>query len=281
MASNNLSFWERLRLKFRVTVLNENTLDEVFHIRLSWIRLLLIILLLFIISFGIISVLIIYTPVRTVLPGYVDDSTREELISSTMKIDSLTNEVELQTRYSDMIRRILAGEINTDSVMQLDSMSASEKREMITEKSRMMEEFIAEYEEKEKYELNLFVGQVDIRKYVFFKPSQGIISAPFAPTEGQYGIRLATAKNSNVTSVLQGTVIYTDFTLENGWSIVVQHDNDYVSVYKNNARLLKRVGNSVKAGEILAIAGTDHGDFCTFELWQKGTAIDPASVIAF
>lgn len=280
-ASNNMSFWQRLVQKFRVTVLNENTLDEVFHLRLSWIRLFFLLLLMFIITVGIISLLIIYTPVKRILPGYVDDTTHEELIASTIKVDSLANEVELQARYSDMIREILKGEVSSDSVVQLDSMSVLEKRELLTEKSRLMEEFKAEYEAKEKYELELFVGNPDIRKYVFFKPSQGVIAKQFEPTAGNYGIQLATTKNSNVTSVLQGTVIYTDFTLENGWSIIVQHDNEYVSVYKNNSRLLKRVGDSVKAGEILAIAGTDNGEFCIFELWQKGTPIDPTSVIAF
>ncbi len=279
MASNkDMSFWQRLRFKFRVTVLNETTLDEVFHIRLSWIRILLLLFLTFIIAIGIISILIIYTPVRKVLPGYVDDTTREELIASTMIVDSLSNEVELQARYSDMIREILAGQVSSDSVVQLDSV---ERRELLTEKSRLMEEFKAEYEAKEKYELELFVGQLDVRKYVFFKPSQGVIAEDFSPTSGLYGIKLATTRNSNVTSVLQGTVIYTDYTLENGWSIIVQHDNEYVSVYKNNIRLLKRVGDVVKAGEILAIAGTDNGEFCIFELWQKGTPIDPATVIAF
>ena len=282
MASNkDMSFWQRLRFKFRVTVLNETTLDEVFHMRLSWMRILLLLFLTFIITIGIISILIIYTPVRKVLPGYIDDTTREELIASTMIVDSLSNEVELQARYSDMIREILAGQVSSDSVVQLDSMSAVEKRELLTEKSRLMEEFKAEYEAKEKYELELFVGQLDVRKYVFFKPSQGVIAEEFSPTSGLYGIKLATARNSNVTSVLQGTVIYTDYTLENGWSIIVQHDNEYVSVYKNNIRLLKRVGDVVKAGEILAIAGTDNGEYCIFELWQKGTPIDPTTVIAF
>ena len=249
--------------------------------RLSLLTIFGYMLFMLVVAMGLMSLLIIYTPLSRYLPGHIDDSMREEIMASTMRIDSLNNEIELQARYADMIREILSGEVSSDSVVQLDSMTLLEKRELLTEKSRLLEEFNAEYEAKEKYELNLFVGQPDVRKYVFFRPAQGVISSTFNPTEGRYGISLATTKNANVTSVLPGTVIYTDFTLENSWSIMVQHDNDYISVYKNNVRLLKRVGDNVKAGEILAVAGTDVGDDMIFELWQKGSAIDPTTMIAF
>lgn len=276
-----MGLWQRLKFKFRVSILDENTFAEVFHLRLSLLTIFTSLFIMLVVVIGLLSLLVIYTPISYYLPGHIDDSMREEIVASTMRIDSLTNEVELQARYADMIREILSGEVSSDSVVQLDSMTLNEKRELLTEKSRLLEEFNAEYEAKEKYELSLFVGQPDVRKYVFFKPAQGVISQPYNPADGRYGISLATTKNSNVASVLPGAVIYTDFTLENAWSVMVQHDNDYISVYKNNVRLLKRVGESVKAGEVVAVAGTDVGDDMVFELWQKGSPIDPTTVIAF
>ena len=86
-------------------------------------------------------------------------------------------------------------------------------------------------------------------------------------------------------SVLEGRVIYTGYTFENEWVIQVLHDNEYISLYKNNTRLLKQTGDYVKAGESIAITGSE-GDkssnkFFYFEIWKKGNPINPQDMITF
>jgi lipoprotein NlpD len=76
-----------------------------------------------------------------------------------------------------------------------------------------------------------------------------------------------------VKATLDGTVIFTDWTLETGYVIVIQHAGNLISVYKHNAVLLKHEGDFVKAGEPVAIAGNS-GEITTgphlhFELWYK------------
>ena len=72
---------------------------------------------------------------------------------------------------------------------------------------------------------------------------------------------------------------------ENEWVIQVLHDNEYISLYKNNTRLLKQTGDYVKAGESIAITGSE-GDkssnkFFYFEIWKKGNPINPQDMITF
>ena len=104
--------------------------------------------------------------------------------------------------------------------------------------------------------------------------------------EKQFGISMITSPNESVVSVLEGTVVYAAFTFDFGWVIQIQHDDNYVSIYKNNTQLLKKVGDAVRAGESIALtgeatAGKKTGTQFYFELWKQGKPINPEEVIIF
>ena len=136
-----------------------------------------------------------------------------------------------------------------------------------------------------KYNLASIDGKPNENIYVFFRPVQGVISSSFDLSEQQFGIYFITSPNETVMSVLGGTVVYAAFTFDFGWVIELMHENNYLSIYKNNTRLLKKVGDEVKAGESIAItgnvAGKKAGNQFYFELWKQGKPIDPEEVIQF
>jgi len=76
-----------------------------------------------------------------------------------------------------------------------------------------------------------------------------------------------------------------NWTLETGYVIQIQHDNNLLSTYKHNSELLKKVGDHVSAGEAIAIIGNSgeltSGPHLHFELWHNGTPINPEDFIAF
>ena len=117
--------------------------------------------------------------------------------------------------------------------------------------------------------------------YVFFRPVRGIVEQSFSPTEDFFGVSLITSPNENVLSVLDGAVIFTNFSFNFGWVIQVQHEGNFVSVYKNNARLLRRVGDIVSAGESIALTGSADEQSFYFELWHNGRPVNPEDVISF
>ena len=86
-------------------------------------------------------------------------------------------------------------------------------------------------------------------------------------------------------SVLAGTVVYVAYTFDYGWVIQVQHENNYLSTYRNNTRLLKKAGDYVKAGEGIAVTGDNSSDKSGtqfyFELWKQGKPVNPEDVIIF
>ena len=279
------SFLQKLRFQYRVSVLNENTLEESWHIRLSRLSVLIYGSSLVLGTFILLTILIFTTPIKYYLPGYGDTGNRGHIISESMYADSLLRKIELQAGYMDIMRDIIKGNIKPDSLLSLDSVQLKETATDYLEKSKKEKEFIEKYEREEKYNLSTIESKTNDNMYVFFRPAKGVISTAFNLQENKTGISIITAPNETVASVLAGTVVYAAFTFEYGWVIQVQHENNYLSIYKNNTRLLKKTGDNVKAGEGIAITG-ESGENKTgtqfyFELWKQGKPVNPEDVIIF
>ena len=282
---NLRSFFQKLRFQYRVSVLNENTLEESWHIRLSRLSVLIYASSLIITTFILITILIFTTPIRFYLPGYGDSGNRGRIISESMYTDSLLQEIELQSGYLTVLKKVIEGEIKPDSVATLDSAELKKVAVEYLEKSKAEKEFIEKFEREEKYNLSTIQSETNQNIYVFFRPTKGVISSSFNLSERQYGINIITSPNESVVSVLAGTVVYAAFTFDFGWVIQVQHEDNYLSIYKNNTRLLKKAGDKVKAGERIAVTGekaeSKTGTQFYFELWKQGKPVNPEDVIIF
>jgi murein DD-endopeptidase MepM/ murein hydrolase activator NlpD len=279
------SFFQKLKFQYRVSVMNENTLEESWHIRLSRLSVLIYASSLIITTFILITILIFTTPIRFYLPGYGDSGNRGRIISESMYTDSLLQEIELQSGYLTVLKKVIEGEIKPDSVATLDSAELKKVAVEYLEKSKAEKEFIEKFEREEKYNLSTIQSETNHNIYVFFRPTKGVISSSFNLSERQYGINIITSPNESVVSVLAGTVVYAAFTFDFGWVIQVQHEDNYLSIYKNNTRLLKKAGDKVKAGEGIAVTGekaeSKTGTQFYFELWKQGKPVNPEDVIIF
>ncbi|MDL2290094.1 M23 family metallopeptidase [Paludibacteraceae bacterium OttesenSCG-928-F17] len=277
-------FLQKLRFKYRVSVLDENTLEEAWHMRISRLHIFLYVCGFIVITFFILATLIYVTPIRYYLPGYGDEGNRETVIAESMRADSLQKHMNLQAEYLTVVKSIIRGDIQAEEIQPLDTFMIEKNNDISLEKTNSEREFVEHFEEEEKYNLST----LDIRTngntaYVFFRPVRGIIEKPYNASERTYGVSIITSPSENVLSVLDGTVIYADFSFYNGWVIQVQHEGNYISVYKNNTRLLKKVGDFVYAGESIAITGDaeNKDDHFYFELWNNGNTINPADIIIF
>lgn len=284
-ASQFTSFLHKLRFQYRVSVLNENTLEESWHIRLSRLSVLVFSSSLVLATFIVLTILIFATPIRYYLPGYGETGNRGRIISESMLADSLLHDTKLQSGYLNVIRSIIDGSIKPDSIASLDSVQLKELARDFLEKSRTEKNYVKDFENEEKYNLATIESDNNENIFVFFRPTKGVISSTFDLAEKQYGISMITSAGETVQSVLAGTVIYSGFTFDFGYVIQVQHENNYISIYKNNTRLLKKAGDNVRAGEGIAITGnesdTKTGTQFYFELWQMGKPINPEDVIIF
>lgn len=274
-----------MRFRYRVSIMNENTLEEAWYLRLSRFTVFLYVSFLIFLTFAILALVIIYTPLKYYLPGYGNPDERLDIINKTLQIDSLLHQMEIQSTYLDMVKGIVTGNLNKDSLLASDSVSLKERAELMMEKSKAEREFIEKYERDEKYNLSALSYTESKPVFVFFKPTKGVITSSFNPKEKAHGISMVTSSHEAVVSVLAGTVVYASYSLDDGWVMHIQHEENYLSIYKHNTQVLKNPGDDVKAGEVIAFTGDDKelrtGNQFYFELWKQGKPVNPEELIIF
>lgn len=148
MKEKKENFWKRIRHKYRLTLVNEDTLQVRWQTHMSWLRAALLGNLLFLVALALCSVLILFTPIRNILPGGVTEDERQFLLDESMRLDSLQQQVDRQTRYLESVRVALSGVAQQDSTPPLDSMRVLEHEQLIEQTSPATEEFIRQYEEQ-------------------------------------------------------------------------------------------------------------------------------------
>lgn len=270
-------FWNRLKTRRRVAVMDDESLNELWSFRLSALGLTTTIVLMFIFTVVLLSLVIVYTPARNILPGY-NQNMREQLLEASMRLDSLENVTTLQRQYLSVVRDITAGELSTDTMPALDSLQLVFQEELLKAKREVSEEFMAQYEQKGKDNLQLFDAQTVSPVITMFSPAHGVITRPFDPHHGQYGILMQTPEKENVTAVMGGAVVLVTVDADGTYTVAMQHPN-YVSVYHHLGILTHSVGDLLRAGETIGLVQPQMP--LQFELWKEGCAINPEEVIVF
>lgn len=282
---NKKSFWHQIRFKYKLSFFNENTLEEVWSFRLSQLSAFIILGLFAFLLVLFTSIIIITTPIRNYLPGYLDVEVRKAIVDNALRADSLEQVIAVQAFYFDNISAILSGTMEVDSIPGIDSLAYANANYDIP-RSQQELDFVKNFEDEERFNLSTINPNQPATETTFlFKPATGIISSSYEPEAGHYGIDLVTAPKETVLSVLDGTVIYTGYDINFGNVIQIQHRNGFLSIYKHNEMLLKRSGDPVRAGEAIAIVGNTGnlttGPHLHFELWYRGTSLNPEDYIVF
>ncbi|MEN8224079.1 MAG: M23 family metallopeptidase [Bacteroidota bacterium] len=283
-------WYARMRDKYRLVILNNETYEERLSFRLSRLNVFLLTVSISILLITLTIFIIAFTPIREYIPGYLDVNIPGQLYRLEQRADSLEKALKAKDIYLMNIRNIIEGKEIVDSIpsdIQSDINYDSISIVSSPEDSLLR----AQYDKQTQYNLflyeseELYDGALKMSNILFFQPADGIIINKFNLAEKHYGIDIATSKESIVKSVLDGTVIFADWTTETGYTIAIQHSGNFVSVYKHNSTLLKGIGNFIKAGESVAISG-DSGELSSgphlhFELWHNGTPVDPEEYITF
>lgn len=266
------------RHKYRLAMLDDITLREVFHFRVSLLGAISMITLSIIALIVLLSVLIVYTPLRNILPGY-SASLRQQLVQESARVDSLQADLTLQRQYMDVIKQLTAGDIETDSVRSLDSLQRVERAQILEQqRNEVTEAFIAQYEQKEHERLSLYENALNKTMPQLYRPVRGVIMQSAEPDEHQYAVWVKTARNENVLSIMRGHVVLAERAEDNTYTLIVQH-TPYMSIYRHVAKPLKIQGALVEAGEAIGIM--DGEKELVFEIWEAGRFVNPEEVIVW
>ncbi len=277
--------FQMLKDHYRLIIYNDSTIQAVWSIKLTPIKVLTLGSLGAILLILLTTTIIAYTPLRENIPGYPSAKVRQQIIHNYVVVDSLENEIKIRDSYFDKIKTLFQGETPPEE-------SASTDPELkVTEAT--FDKFNADSVFKDKLldeKSNLSIQQnkkrlPSIANIHFFTPLRGMITNKFNPKADHLAVDIVGKQNARISNVLDGTVIFSGWTMDTGYSIFIQHESNIISAYKHNAELLKEVGNKVKAGDVIAIMGNS-GELTTgphlhFELWHNGTALDPETYIDF
>lgn len=127
------------------------------------------------------------------------------------------------------------------------------------------------------------IGDNQNKDIYFIKPVDGFISRDFNPEKGHMGIDVVARTGTPVYAAANGYVVFSDYTIDDGYSLIINHSNDYITVYKHCSSLLKRQRESVLQGELIALSGNTgektSGPHLHFEVWKNGKPINPKTVL--
>ncbi|MBS2097771.1 M23 family metallopeptidase [Carboxylicivirga linearis] len=283
------SLVDKLRHKYRLAVFNEQTFEEVFGMRLSRLNVFITIGITSIVLIVFVIYLIAFTGLREYIPGYPSGHERRLIIQNTQRVDSLIWEIERRDKFFRDIRAIMSGELPEGATAEdIDSLNEYNNSKISFKKSEEDSIFREQIEREEKFNLSAFEttsNKLELEHRFLFTPLKGVVVNKFGESEGHYGVDIVAKEGARVSSVLEGTVIFTGWTVETGYVIQVQHSHNLISLYKHNERLLKSMGDKVQAGEAIAHVGNS-GEFTTgphlhFELWYNGVAIDAEQYMSF
>lgn len=275
-----------LRSRYKLVFLNEDTFEERASFHLRPLRIFVTLGITMILLIVLTILLIAFTGLREYIPGYSDVKMKRQLFTLMQRSDSMQAALNARDLYIDNIRNIVNGNLKSDSADKKPAANAKVENVNRLKKSKEDSLLRNEIESSDKFTLSANTSSSSgISSFLFFPPVKGLVTNRFNAVSKHYGIDIAGNPNEAVKTTLDGTVVLANFTSETGWVIGIQHGNNLFSFYKHNSSLLKKAGDFVKAGEVIAIIGNSgeltSGPHLHFELWYNGSPLDPQKYIAF
>lgn len=246
----------------------------------------LVVINVFLLLCALIYCVIAYTPLRTFIPGYPDAHTKRAAIQNAIRVDSLERVICRWELYSENLRRVVEGDSTVDVASVLSGTGAAMPAASDEEPDGITDaEFRDAVVREEQFDLSSGrKRELPIEGIHFFSPLKGVVSKPYDKYVHPY-VDVTAPANSVVMATLDGTVIFTGWNNDAGYTIQIQHSDDIVSIYQHTEKLLKETGDKVTAGTPIALVGSSGnlavGDHLRFELWYRGESVDPAKYVNF
>lgn len=276
---------KKLLSRYRLVILNEQTFEEQLYFRLTRLNVIIICTFLFALLFTGTIALVSYTPIKEIIPGYASTKMRKQAAENAFRLDSLLDAYRQSNQQLSAIRKVLIGEVDiveikeyainldTQNIVNLSNLKRSKQDSLLR----------SLVEQEDKYSVALTSGsKVD---FVLYPPAIGNLSQAYDPVDKHYAVDIVLNENAPVKAVAEGTVIFSEWTADTGYVIIIEHPYGLLSAYKHNASLSKFQGETVAAGEVIATAGNT-GKYSTgyhlhFELWSDGFPMNPENFIDF
>jgi murein DD-endopeptidase MepM/ murein hydrolase activator NlpD len=285
---NNLRASPKLTRKYKLILRDADSYEEKFSFILTRLGVIVTSATVIILLIVATIYLVAFTSLREYIPGYTDLTLPERIYQLRSRADSLDDVLRMQNAYLQNLRRVLIGDEleNEDYAMYEPYIFSDTLRLRHSEADSLLRLVYERETQFNLYPSSLFTySPANIGNINFFTPITGMISRHYDPAKSHFGVDIVANHYEPVKAILDGTVIFSDWTLETGYIVCLQHQHHLISVYKHNSNLLKNQGELVKAGETISFVG-ESGELTTgphlhFELWYNGNPVNPEEYISF
>jgi len=275
----------KLTRSYKVVVSSEDTFEERLSFSTNKFNVFLVLSLYSIILIAFTISVVFFTQIREMVPGYSSSDLLTQAIYLTKKTDSLENELELNNTFYKSIENVLSGK--AEQIIYKDTLAVSNEKDNIYYQAVLAnaeDSILRKYvEEEDKF--NLTKNELVIENKMFVSPVKGQITQKFDPLNNHFALDILVDTGTPVKSILEGKVIFSEWSVDTGHVLIIDHGDDIISVYKHNSKVLKTQNNFVKAGEVIAYSGNQGtlstGPHLHFELWKNGTPINPEPLFNF
>ena len=281
----NKGFFNKLFNDYKVVVSSEDTFEEKFAFKASKINVFVLMLVYSVVLISFTISIVFFTQLRELVPGYSSSDLLNRAIYLTQKTDSLERQIELNNKFYKSIEDVLSGK--TDVFIERDNItidSSLNEKNFFSISPNSEDSILRNYVDSQD-KFNLTKNELVIENKMFFSPIKGDITQAFNFQENHFAIDIAADIGTPVKSILDGKILFSEWSVDTGHVIIVDHGDNIVSVYKHNSKSLKEQNDFVQAGEVIAYSGNQgslsSGPHLHFELWKNGTPIDPEPLLNF
>jgi murein DD-endopeptidase MepM/ murein hydrolase activator NlpD len=281
-----LSSW--LTTRYQMIIRNEENFAEKTSVAFTYSKIILFSVLIFIL-FLVISLFLVETVLEKWFdPKYEQMVLNQQLYGLALKVDSLAQEVDRKDRFIANFQRVLSGDTSDfkdpAEILRGETQPLNRPAKLHLEQSDSL--FRKEFEMSGMSGVTLTkVSNRELEEAFFFTPITGFVSDHYNAKKGHFGVDVVAKTNEPVKCIADGTVVFSAWTQDFGYVLMIQHSANLISVYKHNAELYKKLGTFVNAGEIISIVGNSgemtSGPHLHFELWYNGSSLNPEEFVTF
>ena len=278
-------FLKSLINDYKIVISSEDTFEEKLSFKANKINAFIIMLVYSTILISFTISIVFFTQLRELVPGYSSSDLLNRAIYLTEKTDSLEQQIALNNKFYQSIEDVLSGK--TEDFIPKEILEADTNYnnfDIKTINPNIQDSILRSYVDNED-KFNLTKNELVIENKMFFTPIMGEITQGFNSKDNHYALDISADIGTPVKSILEGKIIFSEWSIDTGYVIIIDHGQDIISVYKHNSKALKKQNDFVQAGEVIAYSG-NQGNLSTgphlhFELWKNGTPINPQPLLNF
>ena len=278
-------FFKRLISDYKIVISKDETFEEKLSFKLNKLNTFAFLTLYSIILISTTTCVVFFTQIREMVPGYPSTELLIKVSDLTKKTDSLERQIMLENKFSKSILDVLSGK--NDNIISRENISTESNyiESSTTLVSPSSEDSILRQYVENEDKFNIAKNQLTIENKIFSTPIKGELTQGFNELDKHYALDISADIGTPVRSILDGRVIFSEWSVETGYVVIIDHGDNIISIYKHNSILSKNQNDYVKAGQVIAYSG-DQGSLSTgphlhFELWKNGTPINPEPLINF